>query len=94
MKRQDAMSLFMMNEKGILITTNLCSRAIDLNCNISINFDVPEFDNVIDTKVYMQRSSRVGRFGKNGVVLTFVSEKFMDLIRLVESQYKIKINKL
>ena len=54
----------------IMVTTDLSARGVDAaNVTLVINFDVPW-----DSRTYLHRSGRAGRFGSRGINLTLASE--------------------
>lgn len=56
---------------GILVTTDLASRGLDIaNITQVINYDLPKF-----ADEYVHRIGRTGRAGKKGDALSFVSQK-------------------
>ena len=62
---------FQNGEIKILIATDLIARGIDVtDVTQVINFDLPE-----NTENYIHRIGRTGRADKNGLAITFVSEK-------------------
>lgn len=62
---------FQNGEIKILIATDLIARGIDVtDVTQVINFDLPE-----NTENYIHRIGRTGRADKNGLAVTFVSEK-------------------
>lgn len=69
--REAAMKTFNDGRANILVSTNLCSRALNLNVNIVINYDVPcKVEQQFDPKVYTYRVSRTARFGSHGIAIT------------------------
>jgi ATP-dependent RNA helicase DDX19/DBP5 len=66
----------------VLITTDLLARGIDIpTAKVVINYDVPYEYNI---ETYLHRQGRVGRFGRNGKVITLLvkeeDKKFMERI--------------
>lgn len=63
---------FIRGDVEAMITTNLLSRSIDVpNVKIVVNFEAPVNvkNQTLDSKSYVQRIGRAGRFGKyNGVM--------------------------
>ncbi|XP_031625635.1 ATP-dependent RNA helicase DDX25-like [Contarinia nasturtii] len=92
--RQNELNLFLKGEKNVLVTTNLCSRALDMFANIVINYDMPEHNGTLDTKSYLLRIGRTGRYFKNGVALTFVKPSYNDFTVSISSHYGVKVNSL
>merc|ERR1711981_675627 len=54
----------------IMVTTDLSARGVDAaNVTLVINFDVPW-----DSRTFLHRSGRAGRFGSRGINMTLASE--------------------
>ena len=69
--RFDTVQNFQSGAIRILIATDLIARGIDVtDVTHVINFDIPE-----SPENYMHRIGRTGRADKNGIAITFVSEK-------------------
>ena len=69
--RFDTVRNFQAGENRILIATDLIARGIDVtDVSHVINFDIPE-----SPENYIHRIGRTGRADKNGIAITFVSEK-------------------
>lgn len=69
--RFDTVQKFQKGEIGVLIATDLIARGIDVtDVSHVINFDIPE-----SPENYIHRIGRTGRADKNGIAITFVSEK-------------------
>lgn len=84
------------NEK-VLVTTNVCSRGIDVEqVSMVVNFDLPmDLDGNADNETYLHRIGRTGRFGKRGFAVNMVdSEYSMDLLRQIELHFQRKIIRL
>jgi len=73
---------------SILIATDLIARGIDVS-DVShvINFDIPE-----NPENYIHRIGRTGRAEKNGVAITFVSEKDKDSLTAIEELMQQKLS--
>lgn len=77
---------FQSGEINVLIATDLIARGIDVtDVTHVINFDIPE-----SPENYIHRIGRTGRADKNGVAITFVSEKdqqaFVAIEELMQKQ--------
>jgi ATP-dependent RNA helicase RhlE len=71
-----------------LIATDLVSRGLDISdVTHVINFDMPE-----DASNYIHRIGRTGRAEKEGVAISFVTEKEEGMLSEVESLMSMKIN--
>jgi ATP-dependent RNA helicase RhlE len=69
--RFDTVQKFQTGEISVLIATDLIARGIDVtDVSHVINFDIPE-----SPENYIHRIGRTGRADKNGIAITFVSEK-------------------
>ena len=69
--RFDTVQKFQTGAIRVLIATDLIARGIDVtDVSHVINFDIPE-----SAENYIHRIGRTGRADKNGVAITFVSEK-------------------
>ena len=75
---------------GILISTDILSRGIDIN-NVSliVNYDIP-----INEESYIHRIGRSGRYGKKGYAISFVSDDEEEKLRSIETFYGTKIDEL
>lgn len=70
----------------ILISTDVFSRGMDIpQVNLIVNYDMPVYQNTINTETYIHRVGRSGRFGRTGFVIDFVCDK-KDYDALVEFQ--------
>ncbi|MEN9290477.1 MAG: hypothetical protein RLZZ357_320 [Bacteroidota bacterium] len=79
---------FQNGEIKILIATDLIARGIDVtDVTQVINFDLPE-----NTENYIHRIGRTGRADKNGLAVTFVSEKDADTMVAIETLMQKKID--
>lgn len=77
--------VLMLLRSGILkmvITTNLLSRAIDIqSVNLIVNFELAlNANGTADFKSYMYRVGRAGRFGRSKIALNLVDDT--DLVQL------------
>lgn len=70
-KRNKIMSRFRSGDLQVLVATDVAARGIDIpNIDIIFNFEIPK-----DEKSYVHRIGRTGRAGKNGLAVSFVSER-------------------
>ncbi len=73
---------------SILIATDLIARGIDVtDVSHVINFDLPE-----SPENYIHRIGRTARADKNGIAVTFVTEKESDQLRAVEALMQKKLH--
>ncbi|XP_068997791.1 ATP-dependent RNA helicase DDX19A [Embiotoca jacksoni] len=84
-------------KEKVLVTTNVCSRGIDVEqVTLVVNFDLPvDLDGNADNETYLHRIGRAGRFGRRGFAVNMVdSEHSMDIIKQIEMHFNRKIKKL
>jgi ATP-dependent RNA helicase RhlE len=73
---------------SILIATDLIARGIDVtDVSHVINFDLPE-----SPENYIHRIGRTGRADKNGIAVTFVTEKESEQLRAIEALMQKKLH--
>jgi translation initiation factor 4A len=73
----------------VLVATDLLARGIDVQqVNLVINYDFPAETN-LDT--YVHRIGRSGRYGRNGLAISFVTNQDMNLVAKVEKIYRTAI---
>ena len=79
--RFNTVEQFQSGEISILIATDLIARGIDVtDVSHVINFDIPE-----NAENYIHRIGRTGRADKNGLALTFVTEKDNSALKAIET---------
>lgn len=73
--RSKTMEEFMTGNCQILITTDVLSRAIDIENVVCVfNYGLPIFmKDLVDLKLYNYRIGRCGRFGKPGIAISFLN---------------------
>lgn len=78
--RFGALEKFQDGAHRVLIATDVASRGLDIS-DIShvINFNIPEIP-----EDYIHRSGRTGRADKQGISISFVSEKELELVKKIE----------
>ncbi len=70
-QRKKALSQFRMGSHPILVATDIAGRGIDISdIGHVINFDLPA-----NREDYIHRIGRTGRFGAEGIALTFLTER-------------------
>ena len=78
--RFEAVQAFQASTTRILIATDLIARGIDVtDVSHVINFDIPE-----TTENYIHRIGRTGRADKNGIAITFITEKDLDILNAIQ----------
>uniref|UniRef100_A0A674CBK9 RNA helicase n=1 Tax=Salmo trutta TaxID=8032 RepID=A0A674CBK9_SALTR len=88
---------FREGKEKVLVTTNVCSRGIDVEqVSVVINFDLPmDKDGNADNETYLHRIGRTGRFGKRGLAVNMIdSKQSMNILNQIEEHFNKKINKL
>ena len=83
--RREEMKKFREATTGILLTTNVLARGIDIEgLNIVINYDLPTKFDREDIQSYIHRIGRTGRIGYHGIAINFLHNssdiKIMDSI--------------
>jgi ATP-dependent RNA helicase RhlE len=79
--RFDTVQNFQSGAIRVLIATDLIARGIDVtDVSHVINFDIPE-----NAESYIHRIGRTGRADKNGIAITFVSEKDEPALQAIQT---------
>ncbi len=74
---------------NILVTTNLLSRGIDIeNINLILNYEIPH-----KAEDYVHRIGRTARAGKDGMAISFISEKEIEPFNRIEKLLERVIGK-
>ncbi|KAL3738537.1 hypothetical protein ACJRO7_019978 [Eucalyptus globulus] len=83
MERDAVMAGFRSGATRLMITTDVWARGIDVEqvCLV-VNYDLPN-----SRELYVHRAGRVGRFGRKGVVVNFVKDKEIQILRDIEQYY-------
>ena len=98
-ERNLTMQDFRSGKYTVLVTTNLLARGID-NTKVScvINFDLPRVigkGREMDYVLYLHRSGRCSRFGRNGLCFNIItSDQELEELKTIEEYYSITINEL
>ena len=88
-ERDNVMNQFRTKEINILVATDVASRGIDVsNLSHIINYNLPD-----DPEVYVHRSGRTGRAGKNGLSIVFISNKEYKQLDEIKRLSKISFEK-
>ncbi|KAK3429698.1 hypothetical protein EUGRSUZ_E01185 [Eucalyptus grandis] len=88
-KERDAvMAGFRSGTTRLMITTDVWARGIDVEqvCLV-VNYDLPN-----SRELYVHRAGRVGRFGRKGVMVNFVKDKEIQILRDIEQYYGTNIS--
>ena len=85
--RKAAIQAFKKGEVPILLTTDVAARGLDIeDLPVVIHYDLPE-----NKEIYTHRSGRTGRMGKDGLIISFVTEKEVrDLKKLIPADVKLE----
>ncbi len=87
-ERQEAMTGFRNGDYHLMVSSDLAARGLDIdNVTHVFNLDFPR-----DSKEYLHRIGRTGRFGKAGTAISIVTTKEAEQIKEFEKQFKIKID--
>jgi ATP-dependent RNA helicase DeaD len=88
-QRDFVMNRFRQKHLQMLVATDVAARGIDINdLTHVINYNLPD-----DSEVYVHRSGRTGRAGKNGISLSIVHSREVNKVRTLESMTRKKFNK-
>lgn len=88
-ERDEAMLAFKAGQKDVLVATDIVARGIDIDDIVMvINYDVPR-----DCEDYVHRIGRTARADRDGVAITFVSDKDIYLFNKIEQFIEKTIDK-
>ncbi|KAM7539672.1 hypothetical protein Aperf_G00000022999 [Anoplocephala perfoliata] len=92
-QREAVIEEFRKANSRVLITTNLCSRGLDVpQVNLVINWRLPlDRQGKVDCETYLHRIGRSGRFGKGGLAINFAGPDDEGLLRQIENHFDISI---
>ncbi|CAH8531923.1 unnamed protein product [Schistosoma haematobium] len=95
-QREKVIEDFRSSNFRVLITTNVCSRGLDIpQVNLIINWNMPTTrTGSADWETYLHRIGRSGRFGKEGIAVNFIVNEEMYLLKELESHFEIEIPEL
>lgn len=96
-QRANILRRFKEAKERVLVTTNVCSRGIDVEqVTLVVNFDMPvDTQGRADCETYLHRIGRTGRFGKSGIAINFISqERDLAVLTEIEKHFGIKIQNL
>lgn len=94
MERASILKRFKNGQEKWLVTTNVCSRGIDVEqVTLVINFDLPtSYNGGADCETYLHRIGRTGRFGKSGVAVNFVvTDRDWDILKDIEKHFNKEV---
>ncbi len=87
--RDRVMNDFRNKHTKILVATDVAARGIDVeNVEMVFNYDLPQYH-----EYYVHRIGRTGRMGKKGYAYTFVTEREIGKLQIIQRYAKIKIEK-
>jgi superfamily II DNA/RNA helicase len=79
-ERDEVMYSFKTNKKDVLVATDIVARGIDIDdIRMVINYDVPH-----DAEDYVHRIGRTARADRDGIAITFVSDRDMNSFAQIE----------
>ena len=86
--RQRALEGFRSGKIQLLVASDLAARGLDIQDVFYIfNLDLP-----VEPKEYLHRVGRTGRMGKQGLVLSIVTEREAEIIKKYQSAFNINIS--
>ncbi|MFH1181627.1 MAG: DEAD/DEAH box helicase [Candidatus Woesearchaeota archaeon] len=89
-QRKKAIDMFHSNKIDILVASDVAARGLDIkNVTIIINYDLPK-----TAKEYIHRIGRTARAGKEGKVISLLSEQDHDNMRSILSDSSLAIEQL
>ena len=97
-ERDENMSKFRKAQKGILLSSDLLSRGIDIdNVNLVVNYDLPcltlNDKRQGDHVTYIHRSGKTGRYGYHGITINLIqSGQDFEFINQIQRGVDEKIN--
>ncbi len=88
-QRDTVMQKFRLKNIQILVATDVAARGLDVdNLSHIINYNLPD-----DPEVYIHRSGRTGRAGKNGMSVSIIHTRELSKIKALEKMLKKPINR-
>ncbi|MBQ7422649.1 MAG: DEAD/DEAH box helicase [Prevotella sp.] len=89
-QRDEIMYRFKSGQIDVLVATDILSRGIDIDdIAMVINYDVPK-----DAEDYVHRIGRTARADRDGIAITFVSERDIHYFKQIEAFLEKQINKV
>jgi translation initiation factor 4A len=85
-RRDLSMRQFRSGSSRLLITTGLLARSIDVQVSLVINYDLPS-----NRENYIHRIERLGRFGRKGIAINFITEDHKRAMKDIESFYNTRV---
>lgn len=88
-QRDQVMGRFRTRNIQILVATDVAARGLDVNdLSHVINYNLPD-----DIEIYIHRSGRTGRAGKNGTSVTIIHSREINRIRAIEKKIGKKVER-
>ncbi|MFO7864901.1 MAG: DEAD/DEAH box helicase [Salinivirgaceae bacterium] len=88
-QRDEVMARFRTRQLQLLVATDVAARGIDVNdLTHVVNYNLPD-----DPEVYVHRSGRTGRAGKNGISVAIIHSRESRKIKDIERISGLKFNK-
>ncbi|MFS0639008.1 DEAD/DEAH box helicase [Mesobacillus foraminis] len=89
-KRMSVLRKFKEGSIDVLVATDVAARGLDISGVTHVyNFDIPQ-----DPESYVHRIGRTGRAGKQGMALTFVTQREKSYLSVVERTTKRKMERM
>lgn len=89
-KRMSVLRKFKEGSIDVLVATDVAARGLDISGVTHVyNFDIPQ-----DPESYVHRIGRTGRAGKEGMAITFVTQRETSYLHVVEKTTKRRMEKL
>ncbi|MGF0040584.1 DEAD/DEAH box helicase [Peptoniphilaceae bacterium SGI.131] len=89
-QRDIVMKKFRQKTINVLIATDIAARGLDIaNLDLVINYDLPQ-----DQEYYVHRIGRTARAGKDGISLTFITDKDRFKFNQIMNYTKVEMEKL
>ena len=88
--RERTINEFKMNRLRVLVATDVASRGLDIpNVDLIVQYHPPK-----NTETYIHRSGRTARAGASGTCVTFYDQRQYHLIRQIQDEAGIKLQKV
>jgi len=85
--RFNILKKFRSGELLSLVATDLLGRGVDIqHVKLVINYDLPK-----EKEDYIHRIGRAGRYGRKGVAITFITDREVDKLKMIEEFYQTRI---
>ncbi|KAK8864377.1 ATP-dependent RNA helicase DBP8 [Kwoniella newhampshirensis] len=85
-----SLARFRAREVPVLVTTDVGSRGLDIpEVAMVINWDCPR-----RSDDYVHRVGRTARAGRGGVAVTIITERDVELVKMIEEEVKVKLQEL